>query len=246
MPHQTIKVAVIDSGVDKRHSFLKKYVQRGVCFRLRKGKIGTSKDCADRIGHGTACAGIIRSYCPSINLYPVKVFNKELITSSNAIIAALEWCMKHRMQLVNVSLGAAKCSNIECLRHVCRKAGEKGMFIVSVNAFNDGAFYPASFPEVFGVKASNNLFPFPYVIRNGEKPEYWAYGGGQMVCWLNNTYEYIYGSSLAVAHLTGYMCKLLSTYDIDNVNNMKELLKISYENFRHRFENEKRALSCGK
>jgi len=74
-----VKVAVIDSGIDADHPAVGGRVSGYVA--ITDGPLGLLHDTEpheDAYGHGTACAGIIRSLAPGCELYSVKVLGARL------------------------------------------------------------------------------------------------------------------------------------------------------------------------
>ena len=55
----------------------------------------------DLAGHGTACAGIIRSLAPECELYSVRVLDSNLGGSGRALVAGLAWALDHGMHVCN-------------------------------------------------------------------------------------------------------------------------------------------------
>ena len=69
-----VTVAVIDSGIDAAHPAVG-HVARSVSIE-RVGdafEVNETAEPGDSVGHGTACAGIIRSFAPKANLVSVRV-----------------------------------------------------------------------------------------------------------------------------------------------------------------------------
>ncbi|MCK5751492.1 MAG: S8 family serine peptidase, partial [Mycobacterium sp.] len=69
-----MKVAVIDSGVDATHPDVgpvQGYV--AICEGEDLKLVYDTDPHEDSFGHGTACAGLIRSLAPDCDLYSVKV-----------------------------------------------------------------------------------------------------------------------------------------------------------------------------
>src|SRR5438045_5186247 len=67
-----VKVAVIDSGIDANHPEIDGHVGGYVAISEGpegKGFIYDTEPHEDIAGHGTACAGIIRSFAPDCELY---------------------------------------------------------------------------------------------------------------------------------------------------------------------------------
>ena len=99
-----MKIAIIDSGINAAHPHV----------RAIAGGIGVApeglhpwgfhEDTRDRLGHGTAVAGIIREKVPQADLFAVKVIGRRLSTGIDVMVRALDWCRYHRMDLVSLSV----------------------------------------------------------------------------------------------------------------------------------------------
>src|SRR5580700_9933645 len=72
-----MKIAIIDSGIHATHP------------------------------HAGLVAGAIREKVPDTELYAVKVFDQRLSTNIDSIVRAFEWCIEHRMDVINLSLGTS-------------------------------------------------------------------------------------------------------------------------------------------
>src|SRR6266511_5709772 len=69
-----VRVAVVDSGIDTEHPDLKGKVKESVEIVTEDGRLEFRPSTSgDQAGHGTACAGIITSIAPDVELYSVKV-----------------------------------------------------------------------------------------------------------------------------------------------------------------------------
>ena len=64
----------------------------------------------DLYGHGTACAGIVRSLAPDAELYSVRVLGAELTGRASVFAAGLRWAIEHDMDVVNLSLSTSRAS----------------------------------------------------------------------------------------------------------------------------------------
>src|ERR1700704_5574463 len=106
-----VRVALMDSGVNAQHSHIG-FVAGGVGFSLTDDHtVQSQEDFSDRIGHGTALAGILRAKAPQVELYAVKVFTDRLQVSFPVLEAALRWGIQQRMHIINLSLGTTNASH---------------------------------------------------------------------------------------------------------------------------------------
>ncbi len=70
-----VRVCVIDSGVDGTHPRVAG-IQGAVAFDADRNVIEDEE--GDLFGHGTACAGIIRSLAPECEIYSVRTLGRDL------------------------------------------------------------------------------------------------------------------------------------------------------------------------
>ena len=103
-----IKVGVIDTGVDFNHPDLKHSLARGINL-LNRGTLPH-----DDNGHGTHIAGTIAAanqlhgmigVAPRATIYPVKAFDHNGSAFVSDIILGIEWCVRNRMDVINMSFG---------------------------------------------------------------------------------------------------------------------------------------------
>src|SRR5690242_6989738 len=86
-----VKVAVIDSGIDNDHPAIDGRVKGYISFSedWEKRLHVSEEPHGDAFGHGNACAGIIRSVAPDVDLYSVKVLGARLSGKGSAFVAGL-------------------------------------------------------------------------------------------------------------------------------------------------------------
>src|SRR5262252_855344 len=81
-----VRVAIIDSGVDAAHPAVGKGVDGYVAIsETAAGLEFDTNPHADLYGHGTACAGIIRSLAPACGIYSLRVLDARLSGSSRVL-----------------------------------------------------------------------------------------------------------------------------------------------------------------
>ncbi len=220
-----IRVAIVDSGIDVSHSGMGE-IAGGVHIQIReKGEVVFLDDHADCVGHGTACAGIIRKKAPDAMLYSVRIFDESLIADGRALVAAIQWCIDNEMDVVNLSLGTIDVTFKKSLQKVCRKAVDAGVLLVAAESNDRHESYPAVFPEVIGVTGGAIYEPDGFYYCKDQRIECVARGDEQRVCWLNGKHIMTGGNSFAAPHITGIIAHLLEQYPKCSVQDIRLLLQ---------------------
>jgi hypothetical protein len=151
--HLGPKIAIIDSGVHAAHPHVQG-VSGGVAIDA-SGAI--SDDYIDRLGHGTAVAAVIREKAPAAELFCIKVFDRDLRTTGDALVVALRWARSARAQIVNLSLGTSNAAHEEALAEEVAEARRAGVVIVSAAPDASTRWLPGALPGVIAVHADMTL-----------------------------------------------------------------------------------------
>ena len=150
LPNRTghgVRIAVVDSGVHADHPHV-----GGVSGGIAVGPTGElSDDYVDRLGHGTAVAAAIREKAPKCELLAVRVFDRSLMTTGQALVAAIEWSALQGVQLINLSLGTTNQEHAPALAAAVAKAAAHGALVVSAAPQHDAAWLPGGLPGVIAV-----------------------------------------------------------------------------------------------
>jgi len=142
-----VRVAVIDSGVHPQHPHVGA-VDAGVSFDAAGQR---DMDTIDRLGHGTAVAAAIRERAPAAAIVPVKVFDRELRATVDALVAAIDWAVAARVNLINLSLGTANPAHQLRLGEALVRAARAGIGLVAAADQGDIRWLPGSLPLAIGV-----------------------------------------------------------------------------------------------
>lgn len=137
-----VRVAVIDSGVHPSHPHVGE-VDAGVSVDTA-GRLGD--DTIDRLGHGTAVAAAIRDQAPGVALVPVKVFDRELRASAEALERAIDWAIGAGVDAVNLSLGTANPAHEARLAAAVARARAAGVLVVAAGPDQGTRWLPGSLP----------------------------------------------------------------------------------------------------
>ncbi|MDE6752637.1 MAG: S8 family serine peptidase, partial [Eubacterium sp.] len=150
-----ITVAVIDTGVDSTHSFLKSRMLKGRNFSYD----GNETDTSDIHGHGTHVSGIIVDNTPSnVKILPIKALGNNGSGSSLQIGLAIKYAVNQGADIINMSLGGI-CHD-ECEIETAIAEAVKNGVTVCVAAGNEAYytddFCPAKVKDCITVAASTN------------------------------------------------------------------------------------------
>jgi subtilisin family serine protease len=138
-----IRVAIIDSGVHAAHPHV-----RSVAGGVTISEQGEHPDYADRLGHGTAVAAVIREKAPEAELFAVRIFADRLTASVATLVRALDWASRSRMHLVNLSLGTTRPDHEPALRGALHRAAASGVCVVAARDDDGVRYLPGSVPHV--------------------------------------------------------------------------------------------------
>lgn len=227
---KNVKVAVIDSGISPHNDLT---ISGGKSFV----KYTTSFD--DDNGHGTHIAGIIGAknnnigvvgVAPDSMLYALKVLDKDGNGYLTDIIAALDWSVTNKMDILNLSLGSLESSPV--LEYAINKAYNSGILIVAAggnegksDGKGDTVAYPAKYTSVIGVSAINKLKERAPFSATGNTIEFAAPGVSILSTHLNNSYARFSGTSQATGFVTGNLAILKEMYPTMNNSSLRNHLK---------------------
>jgi hypothetical protein len=146
-----IRIGVLDSGVCSTHPHVGRIVE-GITI----GPDGTLPGYEDALGHGTAVASVIHYVNPEADLVAVKIFDGKLATSLPIVIRAIDWCLRHDVQVINLSLGTLNPEYRGAFEDVVARSRAADALIVSALEVNGEAALPGSLPGVIGVVAGED------------------------------------------------------------------------------------------
>jgi hypothetical protein len=220
----TIKVAIMDTGIDLDHPDLQDNI-KGQVNMIKPHKSGD-----DDSGHGTHVAGIVAAIDneigvigtgPEVSLYAVKVLNHKGIGYLSDLVDGLNWCINNEMQVVNMSFGSSKDN--QSFHDAIIEAHLAGLTMVA-SAGNNGEYsglieYPAKYPETIAVSAVNEYGQFASFSSYGQEIDLTAPGVNIKSTYKKSSYEIMEGTSMSAPHVTGTAALILSTlvkhYDLN-------------------------------
>lgn len=233
-----IKIAIMDSGIDKKHEDLVGKVIK------EYNAINPKEKIEDVYGHGTAVAGIIaandnnqgiRGILPNAELYSIKVISDNGKGNIESLAKGIDWAIKNKVDLINISFGMP--NDKPKLKAAVNKAVKAGIIIVAStgNKYGLNSDYPASYNNVISVNAINSDLKITSFSAKG-KINFVAPGTGIVTTILNNNYGVVEGTSIATAYVTGTIGYILAYKEKFNIpekgnsNYFNELLKVLEDN----------------
>jgi len=210
----SVILGIVDSGVDDQHEDLQGKVIKGFNF------VDNNGDPRDDNGHGTHVSGIagaignnqkgIAGVCWKCKILAVKSVDASGSGTNAWIANGITYAADHGARVINLSLGGAGPS--KTMELAINDAYRRNVVIVAASGNDnaDGVEYPAAFPNVIAVGATN---------AQGEKAAFSNYGSplsvvapGQAIysCLPNNRYQAWSGTSMATPHVAGLAGLILS------------------------------------
>lgn len=136
-----VKIALIDTGISNSkinehfnnvYNFFYDYNTK--CINISNNQITHSS-------HGNSCAKCILDVSPMVTLLSINVESEEAGISEEAVCIAIDFAIKEKCDLINISLGFPLYS--ERLYLACKKAYDNGIMIIAAAAHDNELAFPA-------------------------------------------------------------------------------------------------------
>lgn len=201
MAERAPRVGVVDSGLPEALA-ARVVAARAFVAGPEGGASGTV--VADRLGHGSAIAGIIAGLAPQAHLLNAQVFGERLATTPSRIATAIDWLVDEGAELINLSLGLAR--EHPALAHACERALAAGVVLCAATPARGGPVWPAAIPGVLRMTGDARCA----VEEISHLATAQADFGGHVRAPAGVGPSVIAGASVGCAHLSGHIARLLS------------------------------------
>jgi subtilisin family serine protease len=207
-----VRVCILDSGIETGHPLVGA-VERAVTV-VDDGdamSIVTDEE-GDVSGHGTACAGIVRSLAPDVSLSSARVLGADVNGRFATLRAGIEWAIEERFDVCNLSLSVRNRDFGLTLCELADRAAHGGTMLVCSAHNLPVESYPWRFASVLSVGSHDEDDPWR-IYYNPEPPvEFYARGVNVPIAWPGGGTVNATGNSFAAPHVAGLVALIRSKH----------------------------------
>lgn len=231
----SVKIAVLDTGVDNMHAEIRDALLPGKDFvdiidgaeKFIGDYLGYDSEPVDDVGHGTHVCGIIaakglkmpQGVVPACKIVPVRVLGA--LSKGGSVVGAglidnintgIKWAVDQGVDVINMSLGIKHEGGGLPHEEVIKYARTKGVTIVAASG-NDGTrdlYYPGALPGVIAVGAVDMNDQIASFSTYGAHVSFVAPGAGIISSYPGDKYSMSSGTSQASPYVAGAIALLKS------------------------------------
>ncbi|MBA2643495.1 MAG: S8 family serine peptidase [Actinobacteria bacterium] len=226
-----VRVCILDSGVESGHPKIGE-LESAVTIAIGEDDetIVTEDSEGDVSGHGTACAGIVRSVAPECSLSSVRVLGQGFKGSGNVLLAGLRHAVESGFDLINMSLSTTKKPFAGILHELADSAYFRRTVLVASAHNMPVESYPWKFSSVISVGSHEEDDPLAFFYNPNPPVEFFGRGVNVDVAWLGGRSITASGNSFATPHLTGICALILSAHPELTPFQLKNVLYLTATN----------------
>jgi subtilisin family serine protease len=225
-----VRLCVLDSGIEHDHPLVGP-VQRSVAVRREGDEIVVEEDDeGDVCGHGTACAGIIRSLAPDVELVSVRVLGAGYTGSAPVLLGGLEWAIEQGYDIVNMSLSTTKKQYVDRLHELADVAYFKRVMLVASAHNMPVESFPWRFASVISVGSHEHEDPQIFYANPTPPVEFFARGLELEIAWLGGETIVATGNSFATPHVAAFCALILAKHPQLTPFQLKSVLHLTASN----------------
>ena len=230
-----VTVCILDSGVDPDHELVGR-LDRAVAVSLdAEGQPVIADDTeGDLCGHGTACAGVVRSLAPDCELVSVRVLGAGFTGSGDILLAGLRWAVEQGFDVINMSLSTTKRQFAGILHELTDAAYFRRTVLVASAHNMPVESYPWKFSSVISVGSHEESDPLIFYYNPDPPVEFFARGVDVEVAWTGGSKIRCTGNSFATPHISGICALVLGKHPDLTPFQLKSVLYLTSTNVGER------------
>jgi subtilisin family serine protease len=228
-----IKVCILDSGVETGHPLVGDVSGAVVISLDPEGRPVADEDTeGDLCGHGTACAGIVRSIAPGVEIYSVRVLGAGFKGSGKILLAGLRWAIEQGYDVINMSLSTTKRELGDHLHELADTAYFRRTVLVAAAHNMPVDSFPWRFSSVISVGSHEEDDSLVYYANPDPPVEFFARGVDVEVAWLGGTTIRASGNSFATPCISGIASLILGKHPGLTPFQLKTVLHLTSQNVK--------------
>jgi len=226
-----VRVCILDSGVERSHPLVGELEGSVAVTRTADGGIEVDEDAeGDLCGHGTACAGIVRTLAPKARLHSVRVLGAGFKGSGPVLLGGLRWAIEQGFDVINMSLSTTKRQFAELLHELADSAYFRRTVLVASAHNMPVESYPWRFSSVISVGSHEEPEPLTFFYNPSPPVEFFARGVGVEIAWLGGGTIRSSGNSFATPHIAAICALILSKHPDLTPFQLKNVLYLTANN----------------
>jgi subtilisin family serine protease len=227
-----VRVCILDSGVERDHPLVGELGGSVAVVKTETGEIDFTDDAeGDLCGHGTACAGIVRSIAPGAELFSVRVLGAGFKGSGPVLLGGLRWAIEQGFDVINMSLSTTRRQFAELLHELADSAYFRRTVLVASAHNMPVESYPWRFSSVISVGSHEEQDPLTYFYNPSPPVEFFARGVGVEIAWLGGGTIRSSGNSFATPHVAGICALVMAKHPELTPFQLKSVLYLTANNF---------------
>src|SRR5438034_3323317 len=226
-----VRVCILDSGVEPDHPMVGE-IEGAVAISMGEDdEIVVSEDEeGDLCGHGTGCAGIVRSIAPDCSLFSVRVLGAGFTGSGPILLGGLRWAIEHGFDVINMSLSTTKAKFAGLLHELADTAYFRRTVLVASAHNMPVESYPWRFSSVLSVGSHEEPDPLTFFYNPSPPVEFFARGVGVEVAWVGGGKIRSSGNSFATPHMSAICALILAKHPELTPFQLKSVLYLTANN----------------
>ena len=225
------RVCILDSGVEAGHPLVGDLESAVVISIGENEEVIAEEDTeGDVSGHGTACAGIVRTLAPECSISSVRVLGSTFTGSGSILLGGLRYAVEQGFDVINMSLSTTKKPFASVLHELADSAYFKRTVLVASAHNMPVESYPWRFSSVISVGSHEEDDPLAFFANPNPPVEFFGRGVNVEVPWLGGRSLKVSGNSFATPHLSAICALILARHPELTPFQLKSVLYLTATN----------------